>query len=477
MAKPLDMTGQRFGRLVALEEAGNDKHGKKRWLFQCDCGNTKVIGGAQVRKGATTSCGCFQRESTAKRNTQDISGQTFARLTAIRATGRKRHGANNEWEFRCECGNLVYSTVHAVKSGNTNSCGCYGKDRVAETQRLNVVGKTFGDLTAIRFSHNRTKSNGNLGSACYVWQCKCGNELVQTAATITGRFKKQGFVGCRECGRTRQAETRTIDLTGQRFGMLVALKKISEDKAAAQAKWLWQCDCGNTCERYASNTRSHRNANCGCSKITGAADRTGERFGSLVALRSLGKRPGENTYTWEFQCDCGNLCEARLRDAVSGLQQSCGCRQGGYDSIAGWIDGEFRNREDDAFFYVFPLARFDGYAKPGIAEDLEVRKRGSRGEYGDVYDYIALPRIEAWLIEQAVLNATRLMTGCPAELSDRKWEGYTEVRRMEPQAAFDMAIEFHDQLQELGRERFAIQHIPMTPGERNALERFALRAA
>lgn len=51
-----DLTGQRFGRLVALSyEAG-------KWTCQCDCGNiTQAIGG-NLRSGNTTSCGCFRAE-------------------------------------------------------------------------------------------------------------------------------------------------------------------------------------------------------------------------------------------------------------------------------------------------------------------------------------------------------------------------------------------------------------------------------
>ena len=240
--------------------------------------------------------------------------------------------------------------------------------------------------------------------------------MVASGAGVRRRFEKNGDVSCQGCAGRKRGKRREIGLTGKRFGMLTGIRQLDESKSPATALWLWQCDCGMTCEITAAGVRKSDNANCGCSRKSTAADRTGERFGSLVALKSLGKRPGETTYTWLFQCDCGNTCEARLRDAVSGLQKSCGCKQGGYDSIDTWIDGEFRNAEEDAFFYVFPLTRFPGYAKPGIAEDLEVRRKGSRGQYGEVHDFIAAPRLEAWLVEQAVLRATRHAATCPKQL-------------------------------------------------------------
>jgi hypothetical protein len=56
-----DLTGQRFHRLTVLAFAGfSEKRRRAQWLCRCDCGNEKVIVGADFRKkrGPTTSCGC-----------------------------------------------------------------------------------------------------------------------------------------------------------------------------------------------------------------------------------------------------------------------------------------------------------------------------------------------------------------------------------------------------------------------------------
>ena len=62
MTTPIkNITGQRFNKLVALSLVGRDTHGNATWLCQCDCGNTKVIVGMNLRKKMTTSCGCVQK--------------------------------------------------------------------------------------------------------------------------------------------------------------------------------------------------------------------------------------------------------------------------------------------------------------------------------------------------------------------------------------------------------------------------------
>lgn len=68
MRKKIDLTGQPFGRLVAIREAGRDKHGNVLWLCRClgkngdDCGKEVVVSGNDLRNGHTKSCGCLKRE-------------------------------------------------------------------------------------------------------------------------------------------------------------------------------------------------------------------------------------------------------------------------------------------------------------------------------------------------------------------------------------------------------------------------------
>jgi len=62
VGKFIDLTGQRFGRLVVLEEAGRSKSGKVMWLCRCDCGNETVTVTGSLKNGETKSCGCLQKE-------------------------------------------------------------------------------------------------------------------------------------------------------------------------------------------------------------------------------------------------------------------------------------------------------------------------------------------------------------------------------------------------------------------------------
>ena len=64
----IDMMHRRFGRLVVCADAGKTKTGDYQYLVLCDCGKSKVIRGSVMRSGATKSCGCIRRETTAQKN-------------------------------------------------------------------------------------------------------------------------------------------------------------------------------------------------------------------------------------------------------------------------------------------------------------------------------------------------------------------------------------------------------------------------
>jgi hypothetical protein len=64
VSKKIDLTGQRFERLVVTKEAGTNRWGSALWECLCDCGTSKVIiatcGG--LRSGQPKSCGCYTLE-------------------------------------------------------------------------------------------------------------------------------------------------------------------------------------------------------------------------------------------------------------------------------------------------------------------------------------------------------------------------------------------------------------------------------
>lgn len=62
MREFIDLTGQSFGRLTAIQIVESGDRGKSRWLCKCECGKEKTVRADGLRSGKSTSCGCYHTE-------------------------------------------------------------------------------------------------------------------------------------------------------------------------------------------------------------------------------------------------------------------------------------------------------------------------------------------------------------------------------------------------------------------------------
>ena len=117
MPKSIDITGKRFGRLVAIEPTNKRQGGSIVWKCKCDCGKQAEVLNQNLIKGFTKSCGCAISE--------DLTGKRFGRLVVVGFSG-KLYDCTKEklWNCKCDCGNDCIVNTRALKTGGTKSCGC-----------------------------------------------------------------------------------------------------------------------------------------------------------------------------------------------------------------------------------------------------------------------------------------------------------------------------------------------------------------
>lgn len=53
-----DLSGQKFGLLTVIEKAYT-KNGILHWKCRCECGQETFVGGSNLKRGNTSSCGCI----------------------------------------------------------------------------------------------------------------------------------------------------------------------------------------------------------------------------------------------------------------------------------------------------------------------------------------------------------------------------------------------------------------------------------
>lgn len=95
MAKKLNLTGQRFGKLLVLEP-GENAGTRTTWHCKCDCGNEITVETQALRNAGKESCGCWSRVSI------DYTGKRVGDLSILERI--PNIGRCSAWRCRCGCG-------------------------------------------------------------------------------------------------------------------------------------------------------------------------------------------------------------------------------------------------------------------------------------------------------------------------------------------------------------------------------------
>lgn len=128
MSNPLiDETDNRYGALTVLSLT-KDKNNRTAWLCKCDCGNTTIVRGPDLRKGKRTTCGkkgCYYKQIRNGNATNEI-GKIYGRLIVLAQNKKRTPSGKIQWICQCNCSNktIVIATTEALHLGTTKSCGC-----------------------------------------------------------------------------------------------------------------------------------------------------------------------------------------------------------------------------------------------------------------------------------------------------------------------------------------------------------------
>lgn len=99
MPNPIDLTGQRFGRLTAiyLKETGR----RRKWHCVCDCGDNAVVNSDNLRSGNSTQCvrcRCRNAKGTPKHGHRLSDSETSRTYRTWQAM-RRRVGGNGKPDY------------------------------------------------------------------------------------------------------------------------------------------------------------------------------------------------------------------------------------------------------------------------------------------------------------------------------------------------------------------------------------------
>lgn len=163
--RALDLTGQVFGSLIAIERSRGvmNEAGKSiRWRCRCACGQEKHVRASTLKQGRSTSCGCESRERWRRRalaqfnvRLEEEAGRPVHRyyLTTVRLAAEARglpfdltreqiEALLVEQGFRCALTGLEIGFPSYERA-----CNRIGRDATASLNRIDATrGYDIGNV-------------------------------------------------------------------------------------------------------------------------------------------------------------------------------------------------------------------------------------------------------------------------------------------------------------------------------------------
>lgn len=156
------MVGSYFGSWyvdsVAYETC-NGSDTKIRLNCICKCGVARKVLRSSLMNGTSLSCGCHRREVLRERDYfEDLTGRDFG-LWHVESKGDTRlyprGGQVIMWNCVCKCGTRKQVSRLALKSGESQSCGCMGEPGM----RAEIVTMKCLDYLGLRYVRQKTYDN------------------------------------------------------------------------------------------------------------------------------------------------------------------------------------------------------------------------------------------------------------------------------------------------------------------------------
>lgn len=186
-------------------------------------------------------------------NAECLIGQKFGRLTAIELLIRS---SRRYYQCACDCGGSSVVRGDQLKSGESQSCGCYKSEMMIARFRMDLTGRRFNRLQVVRM----VGVNKYRQTRCEVL-CDCGiTKIVNSSGLMNGTTNS---CGCYQ--RDRVGEVARLDLSGRRFGKLLVVR-MNGTNHRQKTTCEVLCDCGKTKIITSEGLTKGSVISCGCAR-------------------------------------------------------------------------------------------------------------------------------------------------------------------------------------------------------------------
>jgi hypothetical protein len=269
-----NLSGQKFGKLTAIEKVKIIDRTQYYWKCQCDCGKITYTTTGKLESGHTKSCGCLSHSSF--KSFETIDGKikiNHIKLEPWEGTARRVYS-------RYKDGNIPFDLFLKLTKQNCHYCGI-GPFKIEKSKYKSKEDYIYNGLD--RIDSNIGHLVSNIVTSC--WLCN-----ISKRERSQEEFKKwiidiynNPMNKIKDCDLNIEYKenldlyviNKNIDIKiestnvekyygkveiGQRFFRLITIKKIDKER------WLCKCDCGNEKIAKESYLKCGTTKSCGCLK-------------------------------------------------------------------------------------------------------------------------------------------------------------------------------------------------------------------
>lgn len=182
MAKLIDLTNEKFGRLTVLREVDRVKS-RRRWLCKCECGNETIVYQSNLRGHHTKSCGCLVDDFSAYAKeafAEDLTNRVFGDLTVLKRADGKRAS----WLCQCTCGKQSIVTANNLRNGHTVSCGCRKVGVIEQIRQGTDAAMRVDDVLVHTLTRKTSTLNKTGTKGVSITQDRQGNIKFRVSITL-----------------------------------------------------------------------------------------------------------------------------------------------------------------------------------------------------------------------------------------------------------------------------------------------------
>jgi len=213
---------------------------------------------------------------------------------------------------KCDCGMITKPIRNdSLTLGIKKSCGA----GLCSNHILNIIGKKFGKLLVINFSHLDHQGKAR-------WICKCDCGIITKPLSSDNLIRNE----ISSCGNTL-CHGLTKSLMGKKFGKLIVNDLDNSKNINGQLYWMCKCECGSIKSINGQSLKNGKTISCGNGFCNGMADNLiNKKFGTLTVIEYCDKIA--NKLYWKCKCDCGSIIDYCRSDVIKNHKNKlCQCNR------------------------------------------------------------------------------------------------------------------------------------------------------